>query len=364
MTAPPIDALPGAGLALLQAAADAAAELAGRPVGHIAATLATDPRLRPVLEVPAFVEWVAAEISSRRRPLIETGRIPGAPRAVHDDRLRAVPVVPIDHDDDAAWSRRIDAVLASDALVAFLQPIVDLRSRAVVGYEALARFPDLPGVSPLRWFTEAAARDRHGELEALAVRAALARRSECPEGCFLSINVSPRALGTDAVRSALSEPDDLDRVVIELTATPSLDDVTGIARHTDALKASGAQLAVSYIAGHTSEQELAVIRPSLVRLTEPFIMQSRREHGDVETGVALAQIAGPFGTRLLAQDVEHAHGLPALERLGVRLVQGFVVGVPTTTWHPLANTVAVTAPGIRVHGFGCGPSTMDVHHVA
>ena len=332
----------------IQEVADSVSEkLAGRPVGHVAAVLATDPRFQPLLEVPAFIEWVATEISGGRRPAIHPSRAAAAPQPVLDDgaplrTLQAVAVEP--SGDETTWTWRIDHVLATGSLVAFLQPIVDLRTRSVVGYEALARFTDSPGHPALQWFAEAAARGREEELEALAIRAALARLPTCPRGCFLSINVSPRALDSEPVRRALTEPGNLHGVVIELTAGSYPSDVDGLARSVEALKAGGAKLAVSYVAGHTTEEELAALRPSVVKLAEPFIAQRRRDSGDDDTGATLARIAGPFGTRLLAQNVERTQDLKGLERVGVKMVQGFVVGVPTTTWHPLAGMIDVTTP--------------------
>src|SRR5262249_44948374 len=159
--------------------------------------------------------------------------------------------------------------------VAFLQPIVDLRTRAVVGYEALARFNDRSQHSVLQWFAEAAARGRESELEAVAIRAALSRLPECPRGCFLSINVSPIALGSESVQRGLAEVEDLHGVVIELTADSYPGDVEAIATPVRALKAAGAELAVTYLAGFTTEETLAAVRPAVVKLSEKFITTSR-----------------------------------------------------------------------------------------
>src|SRR4051812_22133895 len=75
------------------------------------------------------------------------------------------------------------------------QPIVDLATARVVGYEALARSPEaLPERRPGGWFGLAQGGGPSPPLEALAVRAALSA-PELPAGTFLSINLSPTALG-------------------------------------------------------------------------------------------------------------------------------------------------------------------------
>jgi EAL domain-containing protein (putative c-di-GMP-specific phosphodiesterase class I) len=333
----------------LQDAVDAmCGELSGQPVGRVAAEIATDSRLRPILTVPAFVEWIAAEISGGRRPTIMHRH--DTDLSARDGgwgwrpRLRVSGPPSAATDSDATWTSRIDRVLDTGRVDAFLQPIVDLRTRIVVGYEALARFPESPARPTEHWFRHAAARGRLDELEAVAVRAALARLPECPRGCFLAVNVSPGALNSDPVQHALWEHRDLHGVVIELTAAAAHEDLDDLARRVDTLRAAGSGIAVTYTTGRTTERELHALRPSLVKLAEPFISRSRRESGDEQTEAALARIAGPFGTRLLVQNVEHARDLTGLERVGIKMVQGFVVGVPTSTWYPLANTVDVTTP--------------------
>src|SRR4051812_44039442 len=86
---------------------------------------------------------------------------------------------------------RADLVSAmeGDEIAPLFQPIVDLRTGLVAGYEALSRFMrgsrDVSG-----WFVEAHELGMGARLEAHAIGKALqaARR---PFGAFLALNVSP-----------------------------------------------------------------------------------------------------------------------------------------------------------------------------
>jgi sensor c-di-GMP phosphodiesterase-like protein len=74
-----------------------------------------------------------------------------------------------------ALRSRIEAVLASPAgITPVFQPIVMLATGRIVGYEALARFPQLPLQAPDVWFAQAHACGLGEPLEAKAVKAALA----------------------------------------------------------------------------------------------------------------------------------------------------------------------------------------------
>jgi EAL domain-containing protein (putative c-di-GMP-specific phosphodiesterase class I) len=82
------------------------------------------------------------------------------------------------------------------------QPIVELTSTAIVGYEALTRFLD--GTPPERVFAEAAACDRSVDLEAATLAAILAASGPLPTSAWLNLNVSPElVLAREPLRSML-----------------------------------------------------------------------------------------------------------------------------------------------------------------
>ena len=106
----------------------------------------------------------------------------------------------------------VEALLRTPGgIVPFFQPVLELATGRVSGYEALARMEARP---PDEWFAQAHRAGLGAELEAAAVTAALAAPGR-PAGTFLAVNVSPRALVSAPVMDAL--PDDLSSMVVELT---------------------------------------------------------------------------------------------------------------------------------------------------
>jgi diguanylate cyclase (GGDEF)-like protein/PAS domain S-box-containing protein len=99
----------------------------------------------------------------------------------------------------------------ADAVSAVFQPVLDLRSGSVAGYEALARFAAAEARPPNVWFAQAHRCGLGYELEAKAVATAL-RSSGRPPGTYLTLNLSPSALTSDAVQRVL--PARLDDLVI------------------------------------------------------------------------------------------------------------------------------------------------------
>ena len=220
--------------------------LRGAPVGQVAAALASHPSFRRAPR-PSGVHRVGrGEISA-----VEARSSHRQPRA-HGRTQDLIGTWP----DSARCPNRastfrrprgttcLDHVLIHQDVEAFWQPIVDLRGPSVVGYEGFARFAGATGLSPDRWFSEAATRGRRSELEALALRAALRRRGDAPRDCFLSLNVSPHALLDDHVQRALFDVPDLSGVVIELTTPTQPEDMDELARRAGPLRRAGAALAV------------------------------------------------------------------------------------------------------------------------
>ena len=99
--------------------------------------------------------------------------------------------------------RRVEELPADGSIRMVFQPIVDLATTKVIGYEALARFPGDSSVSPRTWFAEAAEVGLLLEIEMTAIRAALAQLEHLPAG---SIHLCQRVSGDGRVRGAPGRP--------------------------------------------------------------------------------------------------------------------------------------------------------------
>ena len=84
---------------------------------------------------------------------------------------------------------QIRGVVSRRAFSSVFQPIIDMTSGTVLGYEALTRFVD--GTPPDRAFLAAATAGVGLELEAATIASALEASALLPPGRFLDINVSP-----------------------------------------------------------------------------------------------------------------------------------------------------------------------------
>ena len=237
----------------------------------------------------------------------------------------------------AQWDCR-PLLAGEDDLTVVFQPIVDLASATIAGYEALARFPGT--ASPEVWFAAAHEAGLGAELEALALRKALAALPDLPPNTFLTVNVSPHLLGTAPVAAALAEPATLRRVVVELTEHMPTPDLAALREQTAALRGRGALIAIDDAgSGYAGLQQLAEIRPQLVKLDRALVAGADLD----PVKSALAEMVGTFTDRidawLLAEGIETPGELATFARLGVPLAQGWLLGRPTPHFAPLAPSV-------------------------
>jgi EAL domain-containing protein (putative c-di-GMP-specific phosphodiesterase class I) len=225
-----------------------------------------------------------------------------------------------------------------DDLTIVFQPIVDLASATIAGYEALARFPGT--ATPDVWFAAAHEAGLGAELEALALRKALAALPDLPPNTFLTVNVSPHLLGTPPVAAALAEPASLRRVVVELTEHMPTPDLAALREQTAALRGRGALIAIDDAgSGYAGLQQLAEVRPQLVKLDRALVADADTD----PVKAALAEMVGTFTSRidawLLAEGIETVGELAVFARLGVPLVQGWLLGRPTPYFAALTPEV-------------------------
>ena len=227
--------------------------------------------------------------------------------------------------DTAATRARLRRVLSGHEYHPVFQPIVELGSGAVVGYEALTRFDD--STPPDLRFEEADHAGLRGEYELATIRAALNQAERLPRETFLSINVSPGfVLGSDSRFQKLVSSCRR-RLVLELTENLPIYDYREVR---DALgKLGRVDIAVDDAgAGYASLRHIIELQPAYAKLDISLVRGI--EHDPIRQGVVagLQLFASRTGCRLIAEGVESRTEAVVLKDLGVDWGQGFLFGRP------------------------------------
>jgi EAL domain-containing protein (putative c-di-GMP-specific phosphodiesterase class I) len=247
------------------------------------------------------------------------------------------------------WDGLLASACRGEGLAAAYQPIIDTARGAVVGYEALARFPGYAEKNPEVWFAAARAHGKAAELESAALRTALKARAALPPNCFLTLNVSPELLTSERIRRVWRDEGQLGGLIVELTEQTPIDSYVELEPDLNQLRAAGALIAVDDAgAGYAGLRHLLALRPSMIKIDRALIQDVDRD----EAKRALIGMLGAFASRvdawILAEGVERAEELEALVSLGVPLVQGYYLARPGPPWAAIdldvAHRLASTRP--------------------
>lgn len=235
-------------------------------------------------------------------------------------------IAPAPAEDNA--SDEIERLLAGDAIRTVVQPIVSLRDRRLLGYEALSRGPqDSPLARPDRLFAAAHAAGLGLATELTCARLALERTAgRLAAGQFLSINLGPAALACAADTLPLAGRSD---VVVELTEHLPLDAAEDLRSAVGRLRQLGLRIALDDTGcGFADLGTVEILRPDIVKLCITVIRNAGRGDPFVE---AIRRTVGQLhalGAQVLAEGVESESQHAALADCAIELGQGWLYGRP------------------------------------
>jgi len=226
--------------------------------------------------------------------------------------------------------------VSNGTLITTFQPILELRSGRIFGYEALTRGPvDTPIESADSLFGLARRCGLGSELERLAARLALQRFGASGARGRLFVNFSPAALEADSLSGAeiLAQirPFGLapSQVVIELTEQQSL---SNSSTAWDALlryRSLGFEIAIDDLGeGFASLRLWSDLRPEHVKIDRHFISGCSHDPLKLQMVRAIQQIAQTSGSNVIAEGIDDAGDFMAIRDLGIRLGQGFLIARP------------------------------------
>ena len=274
---------------------------------------------------------------------------------------------------------RLREALAADQLSLAFQPVVQMQTGVITGFEALLRFDlaDLPGwsvseaiaiaeetglVVPIgRWVIDAALRTA-GKWVALGHRVGI------------NINVSPRQLDEgdlfEIVRTAMLRhrvPPEL--VTLEITEHQLVSDLDSSTRELVRLRSLGVGVALDdFGTGYSSLSYLTRLPLTALKIDRALV---QRVGSARDTIPAVLLLGRDLGLTVIAEGVETREQFVLLRDLGCELTQGFLAGVPVNEalairlaavgWMPVAEllgsfgptqeqltSVAVTAAAVSV----------------
>jgi len=221
----------------------------------------------------------------------------------------------------------------------FFQPKVDLKTGALIGAEALARWhhPEQGLVSPYAFIPKL---EQSGNIDGLTFlmleKAALACRSFRDQGypISISVNLSLSSLDdtlladniTQIVRNAGLDPQ---HIMLEVTESAAMTDVARALENLTRLCMNGFALSIDdYGTGYSSLQQLMRIPFSELKIDKSFVTgfaEHETQRIMVESSIDMAH---KLEVKCLAEGVETQQDLDTLKAMGCDAVQGYFIARP------------------------------------
>jgi EAL domain-containing protein (putative c-di-GMP-specific phosphodiesterase class I) len=220
-----------------------------------------------------------------------------------------------------------------DRLVKTLfQPIVDLRTQAPLGYEALGRGThDKLSPNPTFLFSVAAQCNLAPELSRLFRRLAVQDAARLPAGTHVFLNLHPNELRDGVflqtlrgIPAALGDR----RVVLEFHEE-AVANALAMGRLRGQLHEMGVQLAYDdFGAGQARLAELAEVPPDFIKLDKALIRGIHESPARQELVRALTRVSTDLGILLIAEGIELEEERAVCLELGCHFGQGYLFGRP------------------------------------
>jgi diguanylate cyclase (GGDEF)-like protein/PAS domain S-box-containing protein len=238
-------------------------------------------------------------------------------------------------------TRALRRAIHDDLLDVHYQPIVDLQSETIVGFEALVRWtdPELGRISPELFVPTAEANGLVGALGRNVLRRSLRelarwRRMSGHERLYVSVNMSMHELDELTVArqlaSALGEADlPASALYVELTESALLRRESTAVDRLEAIRRLGIRLAIDdFGTGYSSLARLRRLPVDLVKIDKAFVRDLGVDEQASSVVGAIGNLASAMGLVTVAEGVETELQLAELRRVAGGYAQGFLFSEP------------------------------------
>jgi EAL domain-containing protein (putative c-di-GMP-specific phosphodiesterase class I) len=219
------------------------------------------------------------------------------------------------------------------------EPIVEVATRTVFGYEALARGPEGSDLhSPAALFKSASEQDFLFQLDRLCRESGLDGARDFPGDAKLFLNIRPTTIydpsfRSDTLRRTLEgcglAPTD---VVLEISEQESISNFEIFREVRDYYGNLGFQIAMDDVgAGYASLEAVMELSPEFIKVDRAFVTGIDEDPTRQELLRALRSVSEQIGARIIGEGLDTLEELEMLGRLGIPFGQGWLFGKP----HPL-----------------------------
>jgi EAL domain-containing protein (putative c-di-GMP-specific phosphodiesterase class I) len=250
----------------------------------------------------------------------------------------------------------LQSALDGNRVIPYYQPIVDLWTGSIAGFEALARITELDGTVRLPAdFIPLAEESRlvvplgAQVLEMACLEASNWQPARGSALLDVAVNLSARQFEPGnlpaVVQKALDNGGlDASRLHLELTETVIIDLLPDVIQQLVDIRDIGVQIGLGdFGTGYASLTHLRRLPLTFVKIDQSFVQGVDTDHENERIVAAVVDLAAHLGVRSIAEGVETEGQLSRLRELGCDQAQGYLFARPLPR-HELADTVRHFGP--------------------
>jgi PAS domain S-box-containing protein len=226
--------------------------------------------------------------------------------------------------------------LENNEIVPYFQPLVELRTGFLRGFEALARWqhPRRGLIPPNEFIPLAESSGLHGLLTGKLLSAVFDAAKDIPEHLTLSVNISltqltdltlPRHIFAAAQQASFP----LQRLVLEITESALVGNTEHASRIANELKDQGSRLALDdFGTGYSSLRHLQLLPFDELKIDASFVRSMTHTRESRKIAAAVVGLGNSLSLTTVAEGVESQTIADMLLWLGCDLGQGWLYGRP------------------------------------
>lgn len=219
-------------------------------------------------------------------------------------------------------------ILERRRITTLYQPILNLRSRDILGYEALSRGPPGDFHAPDVLFGVAYETDLIWRLERLCRQRALRAFRRLGDKQLMFVNMEPLSIFDPDLPANVPRAY-LDRVILEITERAAIKDLTTFRQAVQVVKASGFQFAIDDVgSAYSGLRTISEIQPQFIKLDMELTRAAHDSRVKMQLVGAIAGFCRDAGVPIIVEGVETREELAAVAGVGIELVQGYLFGRP------------------------------------
>jgi EAL domain-containing protein (putative c-di-GMP-specific phosphodiesterase class I) len=232
----------------------------------------------------------------------------------------------------------LDRILERGSLSVLFQPVLDVRAPEPAPHylEALIRGPrGTIAEAPSVLFEYVRRKNQEAVVDRACVEAILDAASTLSSEMKIGINVHASSLAMDPAfvgflgASLAEHAISPRRLVVEIVEHAPPWDVIGFRAAVAGLRRLGASIALDDVGlGQSNYMMMCECRPDYLKVDRYFVDGCHADFHRRAVLASVAQLARPFGARVVAEGIEDPLDLAVLRRLDINLVQGFLFGRP------------------------------------